>query len=316
MMKKRNLHIALAAALFGALVWLSVNLSDEYQVTLTAPLSIQGIPPGSAIRTPVPRTIQMKFRGRGWRLAAMLLGPDIRLVFPFATLPGARPAADFGTDRAVTMSDIADRVVARPGVLLVDVKPDSIFIGLDRFVHKQVPVVMDVGASFREGYGQVGTATVTPESVTIGGAESVLKDITSWPTVKHTFEDLRAPVEDDLALADPGAYDFRFSVPQVHLSINVQPFAEKLLSGLPVEILETPSNREVILIPPRIEIVARGGIKQLSGLGPGDFRVTVDYTHILSDTTGNIEALIAGPSGIQIVRRRPEHLQYIVRKRL
>jgi hypothetical protein len=315
-MKKRTFHIALAAALFGALVWLSVNLSDDYQVTLTAPLSIQGVPPGSAIRTPVPRTLQMKFRGRGWRLAAMLLGPDIKLVFPFATLPGARSRAESGTDRAITLSDIADRVVARPGVQLVDVKPDSVFISLDRYVQKQVPVVMDAGTTFREGYGQVGAATVTPESVTIGGAESVVKDVASWPTVKYLFEDLRAPVEDDLPLADAGVHDFRFSVPRVHVSINVQPFAEKLLSGLPVEILETPSNREVILIPPRIEIVARGGIKQLSGLGPGDFRVTVDYTYILSDTTGNIDALIAGPSGIQIVRKRPEHLQYIVRKRL
>jgi len=316
MMKKQNIHIVLAAALFGALVWLSVSLSDEYQVTLTAPLGIQGIPSGSAIRTPVPRTVQMKFRGGGWRLAAMLLGPDIKLTFPFATLPGARSAADFGMDRAITMSDIADRVIARPGVRLVDITPDSIFIGLDRFEQKSVPVLMDLGATFREGYGQVGAATVVPESVAIGGAASVLKDITSWRTAKHTFEDLRAPVEADLALADAGPYDITFSVPRVHVSINVQPFAEKLLSGLPVEILETPSNREVILIPPRIEVVARGGIKQLSGLTPSDFRVTVDYARILSDTTGSIDALIAGPSGIQIVSKRPEHLQYIVRKRL
>jgi hypothetical protein len=315
-LKKRTLHIALASTIFGALVWLSVSLSEEYQVTVQAPLTIQGIPPGSAISTPVPRTVLMRFRGKGWRLAAMLLGPDIKLTFPFATLPGVHGTADLGGNRVVTMTDIADRLIARPGVRLVDAKPDSISIGLDRFAEKLVPVVMDISATFREGYGQVGTALVVPESVTVGGAEMVLKGIPSWRTVQHTFEDLRAPVEDDLALADPGAYDLRFSVQRVHVSINVQPFAEKLFSGLPVEVLETPSNREVILIPPKIEIVARGGIKQLSGITAEDFKVTVDYTHVVSDTTGNIDASIAGPAGIQIVRKRPEHLQYIMRKRL
>ena len=34
-----------------------------------------------------------------------------------------------------------------------------------------------------------------------------------------------------------------------------------------------PPNREVILIPPKMEVVARGGIRQLASLMPIDFRV-------------------------------------------
>jgi hypothetical protein len=37
---------------------------------------------------------------------------------------------------------------------------------------------------------------------------------------------------------------------------------------------------------------------------------------ILADTTGIIDPEITAPAGIQVVSRRPEHLQYVVRRRL
>jgi hypothetical protein len=98
--------------------------------------------------------------------------------------------------------------------------------------------------------------------------------------------------------------------------VNVQPFAEKTITGIPVEVDSVPSPREVILIPPRIELVVRGGIKQLSSIGAADFRVAVPYQSIEADTTGAVPYGITGPSEIQIVRRKPDRLQHIVRKRL
>jgi hypothetical protein len=102
----------------------------------------------------------------------------------------------------------------------------------------------------------------------------------------------------------------------VHVSINVQPFAEKVLNGIPIEGVGVPSNREIIFIPPKIELVARAGIKQLASLVAADFHARIDYLSILTDTTGMVDPIVTGPPGIQIVSKHPERLQYIVRKRL
>lgn len=307
-MKKRRLQIVVASGLFGIVVWLSVSMSEQFQITVPVPLTIENIPEGWAIRTAVPRALQVRLRGDGWRLAALLLGPDLRLDFPLNSLPAG--------NRALSFADVADRISLRPGVQLVDMKPDSVFLGLDRFVRKKIPVVLDCVVSFRDGYGQVGTIAVEPESVTIGGAESVLATIDSWKTQKTVFEGLKNPVEADVPLAASNTYLVSLSVPTIRVRISVQPFAEKVFSGLPVEIYAVPPNREVILIPPKIDAVVRGGIRQLSNLSSNDFRVSVDYGKILSDTTGTVDAEIGAPGGVQVVSRRPEHLQYIVRKRL
>jgi hypothetical protein len=327
-MNKRRILILFAASLFGALAWLSVSMGERYQMTLTAPLTVEDIPPGYAIRTPVPRTVQLHYRGDGWRLALLHLGADANLTMTFNAL---RPAGEslgridsFSSvsrnfpppNRVITRLDISERAPTRAGVELTDVIPDSIFLGLDRYDQRTVPLQLDITTSFREGYGQVGHPTVTPESVTVGGAASVIRTVASWPTAHSEFKDLRAPIDADVPLAQSPLLLLGFSTTKAHVSLNVEPFAEKVLSGISVEGRGVPPNREVIFIPPKLDIVARGGIKQLASLAPADFQVHVDYTSIVADTTGFIDPTTSGPGGIQIVTKRPERLQYIVRKRL
>lgn len=307
-MKPKRVHIIIVSAVFGILVWISVSMSEQYQIAVSVPISIDNVPEGKSIRTPVPQVLQLKLRGDGWRLASLLLGSDMKMHFPYQSLRSGR--------KAITFADVAERIADRPGVQLLDMVPDSVYVELDRTSHKKVAVVLDYTATFREGYGQVGATTVTPESIIVTGAETLLRTIDSWSTVRGVFENLKAPLETDLPLAPSPIYLVSLSTSSVHLRISVEPFAEKVFSGLPVEIRSVAPNREVILIPPKIEIVARGGIKQLSNTSPSDFHLTVDYRMILADTTGVIDPDIAAPPGIQVVSRRPEHLQYVVRRRL
>jgi hypothetical protein len=307
-MRKRNLHIMIIAALFGVMAWASVSLRDQYVVTVYSPFVLEDIPEGWAVRTSLPQYIQLRFRGDGWRLAAMLLGGVPRLTFSASVLPSG--------NKPITFNDVAERVLLTPGIQLVDIKPDSIRVELERSAHKRVPVILDCVASFREGYGQVGPTIVTPDSVTIAGAESVLRGIDSWRTDHRLFENLRTPVDAAVPLASAGSRVIEFSVTSVRVSIGVEPFAEKVFVGIPVDVSGVPGNREVILIPPRIELVARAGIKQLSSLSLTDFRVSTPYTRITADSTGAVDTDVSAPQGVQVVSKRPDRVQYIVRRRL
>jgi hypothetical protein len=307
-MTKKRLRLIFAAIIFGSLVWLSVAMREQYTISVTAPLAVTDIPDGWAIRTSVPRSVQLRFRGEGWRLAGLLLGSSPRLDIAYST-----SIADV---QVVTSRAIADRFAGRTGIEFLGMTPDSVVIGTDRRSAKVIPVVPDLSMSFREGYGQVGTVMVTPESITVSGASSVIADIGSWSTEHTVFTDVKAPIDAQLPLRPGQDVPLTFSTGSIHLTVNVQPFAEKILTGIPVEVDSVPLPREVILIPPRVELVVRGGIKQLSSITAGDFRVAVQYQSIETDTTGAVSYTITGPPEIQVVRRKPERLQHIVRKRL
>lgn len=307
-MKPRRLHIVFTTALLGVFLWLSVNLREQYQISLDAPLTIDGIPEGMAIRTPVPATLQLRFRGDGWRLATLLIGSVPHLHVPLSSLAPDNPT--------ISINDVLDRIALARGVQLIDINPDTVSVMLDRKGDKTVAVIPDVTLSFRDGYGQVGPVIVSPESITVSGATTLLGQITAWHTAAVRFDDLKNPLEEDVRIAESVDHPLGFSPASVKIRVNIQPFAEKVFSGLPVEIRALPPNRDVIFIPPKVEVVARGGIRQLASVLPVDFQVSVDYTSILKDTTGYIDPTVTPPSGVQVVAQRPEKLQYIVRKRL
>ena len=307
-MKKRRLHIILGSTLFGILLWLSINMTYDYQTIVIAPLIIKNLPQGMAIRTPIPRTLQLKLRGNGWRLASQLTGRDLDCVLDLADLAPKQ--------HAIILTDIAERIDLPIGVQAIDMKPESLFVSLERYTEKRVPVVIEPSISFRDGYGQVGSVVIQPESVTIGGAESVLRDLSAWAAGRGAFSNLRASIDTDIDITDTSTQILSLSPTAVHVTVNVQPLAEKIFAGLSVEVRGEQPNREVILIPPKIELVVRGGIEQLSSLTKNDFRATVDYNTILADTTGYTEVEVIPPSGVQVVARRPDRLQYIVRTRL
>ena len=307
-MQRRSIYIVVFSTLFGVFAWISVTMREDYVTTVMAPLVLGEIPAGMAVQTPLPRTIQLRFRGEGWRLAAVLLAHSPRLVFSATMLPAGH--------KPLTFNDFADRISLTPGVKLLDAKPDSLLIELGPAVRKRVPVVLDCLAGFREGYGQVGPTSVAPDSVTLTGAESVLRTIDTWRTERRVFENIRGSLDAEVPLASAAPYEVAFSVPAVRIAISVEPFAEKVITGLPVQVTAVPASREVILIPPRIEIVVRAGIRQLSTLSAGDFRAVTDYASIAADSTGAVDTDVSSPAGVQLVTKRPEHLQYIVRKRL
>lgn len=325
-MKSSFLFIA-AAALFGIVSWLSVTMGEQYTLPLTVPLSIEDVPPGLAIGTPVPKTIQLRYRGDGWRLALLYFGAPSELRIYFPGLPKALPPQHNDSSglaippppaevRILAQQNIAELAPSRAGVVLIGVTPDSMLIALEQYRERRIPVRPDVVPSFREGYGQVGAVTVAPESVTIGGAASIVARIGEWQTARTVLADLRAPVEVDVPLRGPDRIPLSLSVQGVHVSLNIQPFAEKLLTGIPVEVSGVPPGREVIFIPPRVDLTARGGIKQLGSLNAGEFHVRVPFGALVEDTTGLVEPSVSGPAEIHVVSRKPDRLQYIIRKRL
>jgi YbbR domain-containing protein len=307
-MEKKRFPIIIATTLFAVLLWLSVNMSYDYQVVVSVPLIIENLPRDKAIATPFPKSVQLKLRGNGWRSAALMLGADPRCIIDASSL-GAQK-------HPLVLNDVIDRVTIPIGIQPVDMKPESLYLGFDRYTQKRVPVLFNAEAEFRPGYGQVGETIVTPESVTLGGAASLLATIAGWPTTHTMFTDLKSPLDAELPLADSASHYLSLSPQAVHVKIDVQQFAEKTITGLPVETHAVPQNKEVILIPPRIDLVVRGGVEQLGTLGNDSFNATVDYGVIVADSTGYTDPVVVSPKGVQLVTKKPERMQFIIRTKL
>ena len=251
--------------------------------------------------------LDLTVRGEGWQMVNHLWNPDLLVELE---------EGPEGVARILTLRDIR-RVIALPDdIELIDMKPESLLVAFDSSSAKRVPILLENHASFAEGYGLSGRARIDPESVTVSGAIPVLRDLNAWYVATPLMSDLRSPVKAPIPLSDNTEYLVTLTPPVATLTLNVQPLAEKTLSGIPVSVHSVPPDREVLLIPPRIDVLVRGAIDRLAEIGPGECRVSVDFRTIEGDTVRTLIPRIDLPEGLIAIGRTPERLQFVIRQRL
>ena len=305
-MKNKNFHVAIFSTLFAVLLWLCVNMGYEYQFAVAVPLVVDNLKPNRALVRPVPQTLNVKVRGTGWQMLGLSFMPDVRYVIDVGEISNR---FNFATSR-----DMLERLKLPQGLHPIDIKPETIAVVLDEKVRKNVPLEPVVRLSFREGYGLVGDIKTNPDSVTLTGPRSLVERIARWQTEPLEFSNLKSGVNARADVSDTLSYTIVTSPTSVALQIDVQPTAEKMFKGIPVAMTQVPSNRLVVLIPPKIDIIIRGGIEQVAAASQKDFSAYIEYRSVLIDTTGSLQPIVTTPKNIRVVAMQPNHLQYVVRK--
>jgi YbbR domain-containing protein len=307
-METKRSTIVIVSVFFALLMWFSVNMKDEYTIMRRMPVIIENMKDGKALRYPIPRTVSVRFRGNGWSLAVLYLSPDIRYYIDVSS-------AGMG-EFLITGKELLEHIKLTFPLQPLDVKPDTMIVALDDYHEKRVPVNPRLVMDFKEGFGEVGAVQLVPESVTVGGSKNLIAQITGWPTVYRKFENLRSPIDMALPLEESPTLSVDVSGRSSRLTVNVQPFAEKTFAGIPIVAMGVPPNREVIFIPPRVDLIVRGGIDQLAKLSNDAFQASVNFQTLLGDSTDSILPVLTGPDGCKIVSRKPEQFQFVIRKKL
>lgn len=292
--------------IFAFLVWVSVNLGNQFTISIAVPVKVENLRSNQAIAIPLPTTVHIGIQGTGWQLLNTLLTPNLYYTIDFKTL--SRKSL------LLTSRELNDRVNLSKEIRVIDSSPETLIVQLDEKVSKKIPVVPIVKAMFREGFGIVGKVKPTPDSIVIIGARSLLENIDVWNTQTIFLHDINAPVDVNIQLADSLQFEIVRPISNVNVSFDVQPIAEKTINDIAVEILQAPESRKVVLIPPKVSIIVRSGVNSVANLSAKDFYAFIDYKSILLDTSGLMLANIVGPENVKIVQINPEKIQYVVRK--
>ena len=100
----------------------------------------------------------------------------------------------------------------------------------------------------------------------------------------------------------------------VTVTIDVQRIVEKNFDSLLVHVVDIPKDRNVVLLPNRVNISVRGGIDFLGKIDTSQFNAFVNYRDVVMDTVGSIVPHIDMPENTSLIFIKPEHLRYIIKK--
>jgi hypothetical protein len=303
----RKYMLIIGAIVVAMLFWLFVVLNNTYTTTMSVPLKIVDLPMDVAISNALPQTVDVSLTGTGWQL--LILAVKKNLVF---NLPGER----IHSNRVLFPNKYLNEALKLPAnVFAVRVFPESLDLEVDLFLRKRVPVRLVVDSiTFRENFGLSGQVRIEPDSVVIMGADKVLRQINSWPTVPRAYTRLSKPVWDEVFLADSLPGIVRFSREPLKVYIPVEQMADVAYRDIEIRVQDVPKDRQVLLERPAIDIYVRGGVNRLAQLQSDEITATIDYQALLKDSTGTIIPSVRLPEGLFFLKSEPSRIKFTIRQ--
>lgn len=285
-------------------LWFTFSMREVYSLVVEMPIVVQRVPEGQALAEPPQPVARVTVQGEGWDLLGLRQSP---------------PALDvYATSALVDLNEATAEMIKLPASVTVqNVAPSQLDLALDAVMSRRVPIEPMLGGVETDPlFDFVGRPRVSPDSVTVTGARSIVRELRAWPTARVRRSGVREPFEVVVPLADTLDGLVRTSVEEVRVAVHVDQFTE-WTREVPVQVVETPPGGvNVRFVPERVQVTYRVSTGQFEAAQEADdFFVFVPYSRVVTDTTGTVRPLLSLPQGLTLrdARVEPRRLQYYIR---
>ena len=272
-----NIFFPIGAFSLATLLWLFVISDNQYTMVLDFPIEARNLNAQKTYLKEVPKfaSVMLKGKGRDLFKAYMLQKyAGFKLVLD---LEGISQEYEFILNEYFEKNP---RKVVLPSshklTFIEIVYPNRIKISLDEIMQKTFPIYSKIIKSLKDGYTEVGSIEINPDSVIVVGPKAELDKIENIYTVADTLVNLSMPSKGELNLVLPSKL-INCSYKKVKYSIDIQQISERIIVDIPVVVTNKIKGIRVFPSPQTVALTVIGGAIQISKIKPSDILVSVDF---------------------------------------
>ncbi len=284
--------------LVSAFLWFTFTIQGTYTATITMPTQVRNVPDNEALASLPPEHVRVQVEGEGFSLIRMNYNPP---VIPI--------------DAVNDIVNLEEAVRGVPqNVRITSVSPATFNLQKEPVMTRVVPVRSRLDIRTPNTFELLDAPEISPDSVQVRGAVSIISQLDAWPTVERTYRDLRDSLVTTVQLAD----SLDGLVEKSVQAVNVKAHAGRFTDGfreIGVNVVGGP--QAAVTLEPAIIVVRYRVLFEdhdEAQTAP-DFFATVSFDDILNDTTGRIVPTLHLPEGIILrdVEMIPPSLRYFQR---
>ena len=298
-----NIWIKIVALLMGLLLWFHVATEKVYKYRLALPitdialaerLTLVDVPPDSmtvVVSASGKQLLRQKWRERGARVLTTQLSTgrhNVNLTTANTSLAGAGSFV------------VLDEVVS----------PTSMLLYVDYTAETQVKVAPDITAIPDEGFAVKRISDPDPAEVTLVGARSRVRTITTVSTEPRELTGLRDNLTLTLPLAGPAGYQMTLKPDSVTVTIEIVAVKTKVFEDVPIVIYNAPPGKAVSTQPPALRIELTGPPEDIDLLSRDALIASVDFRRLDSNSVSPIK--IDCPSNFKVKKTSVNTVRIIV----
>ena len=275
----QKIGIRLGAISLATLLWIFVISENIYLMVVDMPVEARNLPAQHALKEEVPEYAKVRLRGTGRSLFKTILLSRF--------IPGFKLVLDLeriSEEYDFILNDYFERYpqkVSIPSnfdVSYVEVLyPKSIHISLDEYKEKTVLVVPKIQITTAPGFATVGKPIISPNKVKIAGSRNIVETISSVETISDTIMNSNSPISINLLLKSERGELLEYTPRAVSFKQSVQSISERIISEIPVQILNVNSDVQAFVSPQTVSLTVIGGSDFISNLKPENLIISVDF---------------------------------------
>jgi len=303
---KRNIFILINTFIFAVLIWAYVNLNLTYTIELSIPLQIKS-GKSQGISNEIPNNLDVVFKGKGWGLMKILISKNLVYYLDLTA---------FKKDTKIDLMQSVSEIINLPSdVYVQSINPNFVDVSFDNTISRMIKVKNNTSVQTKDGYTVIGGVKISPDSVRVSGASSIVLKIKFVQTENIVFKDVNTNISKDVKLIDSLGNQVKIDPTVVNVSYKLELSAEKTFDDIDVNVYGVPIDKDVLIIPPKISISLRGGVEELSKLTQKDIKIGINFKQIESDEQGEVEPTIELSDIFTLIKVEPQRFQYIIKKK-
>lgn len=294
MAQQRGFIITLCV-LIAVVLWLTLSIGETYTILVEMETQVVNVPPDTALAALPPARVQVQVRGEGTALFGL------RFNAPALVIDAAQDNVNFGTLMSLPQ-----------GIQIENVNPPSFNLRKEQRIIRKIPIQSRAVIETAESHDFFDNHVLTPDSIVVSGARSIINDLAYWPTEVYQHTGLIDSLSVVIALADTLAGLVEKNHTETTLTAIAYQFTEQT-RVLDVEVTGLPTSQRVVEFDPStVRVTYRIPLSQYdAAMEAPDFFATVSYEAIRADTTGRVRPVIHQPElSLRNVKTSPSTVQY------
>jgi len=259
------------------LLWIFVVAENEFTLVLDLPIEARNLNVQKAHKKEVPPYASVRLRGTGRDLFKSFLLKNFAGFKLVLDLEGISQEYEFNLNEYFEKYPQKVVLPLNYNVSFVEViYPNRINISLDEYSSKMVPILSNFHVKPAPGYTIITKPDITPSEIEVAGPKKELALINHIETIYDTITGITTKYDGSIELTSLGRL-IEYSKNFVTISVDVQIISERIISDIPVGVINIPKNFRVFASPQTVSLTVLGGVKRISELFPNDIKVIVDF---------------------------------------
>ena len=290
----------------AALFWLLIKLSANYTVTETLAINITDAP-ADLVVIDGNQELKVTLSTSGFELLNYYFIPTSRrkVNISLEEVPLHKDSeSTYSFSISYAKEKVANYLAIEPSEVSFD--ENRISIRMEQLDSIRVKVQPNLDLSYEKQYNRHGRIQIRPDSVTIYGPQTKLKEIDNIYTEKISLKNINSNIDINVPLLTEEMVNLDNK--EVNIKINVEKYTEAIANVK----IENNSNKKLRLFPDKVKIKYIVSLTDYNIIKDNSFVISIDTADIAPENNFLPVYLIDYPNNTKIISIEPKEVEYII----